>query len=99
MGIAVFDVADRACGRLNASTHAFIAFRAGAHWPIGHLVHARTLRKFLTDGAEMLAEHVGCSAAVGSHNNINRLVRKLGSGVRLSDERIVPFLDLAQEDS
>ena len=60
-----------------------LPFGACPHRPIGHLVCARVLGKFFTDGAEMLAEDVGSTAAIGSHDYVDEIVGKLDSGIRL----------------
>src|SRR6266516_5234537 len=98
LGIGVFDVADRTLGLGDVVGDTFIALGADADRPLDRRVEANLRLPLRTDLGQVIGKIVGRTRAVRAMHDCNRLRRQLGRRVELGDGRIVPSLDLAEED-
>src|SRR3954469_13547812 len=94
----LLDVADRALRLLDAAGDAVVALRAGADRPLHVLVDARTALPRRRVVGEELREVLRRARGVGAVADRDAVARQLDAGVLARDLRVVPLLDLAEED-
>src|ERR687886_401229 len=97
-GVGLLDVADRALGLLHAAGDAVIALRAGAGRPLDLLVDARAALPGRRVVGEELREVLRRARRVRAVAHRDVVARQLHAGVLARDLRVVPLLDLAEED-
>src|SRR4051794_25521915 len=96
--IGLLDVADRAVVLLHAGCDAVVALRARAGRPLDRLVDAGAVLPLVRVVGEERREQLGRAGLVGAVADRDRGVRQLRAGVLLRDRRVVPVLDLPEED-
>src|SRR3954471_2925389 len=96
--IGLLDVADRAVVLLDAGRDAVVALGAGARRPLDRLVDARPVLPLVRVVGEERREQLGRARLVRAVADRDSRVRELRAGVLLGDRRVVPVLDLAEED-
>ena len=98
LGIRILGVADRAFGLGNGIGDPVIAFGADTAAPFDRDVGADLRPPVRADLAEIMGEHVGGRGSIGPMHRHDRLRGQPHIGVQPLDRRIVPRLDLAEED-
>ena len=98
LGVGVLDVADGALDALHEGGHAFIALAAHAHDHVHRGAFADGALPLRADLGQVVGEDEGSAGAVSTAYGENGVLGQLDARVQAGDRRVIPALDLAEEN-